>query len=337
MTPTASLARVLRVSLLALGCLALAFALALTLGVEHCDLRRAFLDPSSHDAAYLTLRFERALLAGLVGMALAPAGLGFQALLRNPLADPYVLGVSGGAAVAGTIVILFGGGLSSFFGPWLLPICAFLGALGAIALVSALGRVRGRLIPVVALLAGVVVNALASAIIVALRLFATPDAAHDALYWLTGTIQPVRGTALALAVYVAFGVGFLYTQALGMNAFALGDEAAHTVGIDVERTRRRVFLAGSLLTGAAVAFAGPIGFVGIIVPHILRALLGPDHRVLVPASALVGAALLVLAETAARLSFLVSGQALPVGVLTALLGVPFFLLLLAGRGRRSFW
>jgi iron complex transport system permease protein len=193
--------------------------------------------------------------------------------------------------------------------------------------------VRGRLVPNVALLAGVVVNALAAAIIVAIRLIASPDAAHGALYWLTGTLGPVEPIRLlALGAYVAAGLAALYAMAVPMNALALGDEGAHAVGVETERARRWIFVAASLLTGAAVAFAGPIGFVGIVVPHVLRGLLGPDHRVLLPASALGGAAFVVAADTAARLSFLAIGTEPTVGVLTALCGAPFFLFVLRRRG-----
>jgi iron complex transport system permease protein len=196
------------------------------------------------------------------------------------------------------------------------------------------GRVRGRLVPNVALLAGVVLNALAAALVVGIRLLSSPAAAHEALYWLTGSLRRVEPLRLAaLAVYVAIGIGILLARAVSLNALALGDESAHVVGVDTERARRVVFLAASLLTGAAVAFAGPIGFVGIVVPHVLRGLLGPDHRVLVPTSALIGAGFLVLADLGARLALLVVGTQLTVGVLTALIGAPFFLVVLRGRGK----
>jgi iron complex transport system permease protein len=185
----------------------------------------------------------------------------------------------------------------------------------------------------VALLAGVVLNALTASLIVGVKLLASPLAVHEALYWLTGSLGPVEPAELGvLAAYVAAGLALLYVEAVPMNAFALGDETAHTVGVDVERSRRRIFLAASLLTGAAVAVAGPIGFVGIIVPHVLRALVGPDHRVLLPAAALVGGAFLVVADTGARLLFLALGTEPTVGLVTALVGAPFFLVVLRRRG-----
>jgi iron complex transport system permease protein len=324
---------VLTVTLASGVALAASLAASLVSGVEHVSIARALDDPRSVDATILFgTRLTRVLLGALVGMALSPAGVAFQALLRNPLADPYVLGISGGAAVAGTVAIVIGGG-RGLLGSWTLPVWAFAGALGAIALVFTFGRVRGRLVPSVALLAGVVLNALSAALIVGVRLVASPYAAHEALYWLTGTLSAVDGTRLAaLAGYVLVGLGVLVAMAVPMNAFALGGEAAHVVGVDTERARRRIFFAASLLTGAAVAFAGPIGFVGIVVPHVMRGVVGPDHRVLLPASALVGGAFVVAADTAARLSFLWLGTEPTVGVYTAMVGAPFFLFVLRRRG-----
>jgi iron complex transport system permease protein len=310
-----------------------AVALALALGVERIDLSRALADRGSIDAVILfETRLSRVLLGLLVGAALAPSGIAFQALLRNPLADPYVLGVSGGAAVAGSLVLVLGLGAGTF-GAWSLPVWALAGALTSVWLVLVLGRVRGRLVPNVALLAGVVLNALAGALVVAIRLVSSPTAGHRALYWLTGTLSSLEATQLrALALYVLVGLGVLYFLAVPMNALSLGEEAAHVVGVPAERARRLIFFAASLLTAAAVAFAGPIGFVGIVVPHALRALIGPDHRLLLPAGALLGGAFVVLADTAARLGFLLLGTEPTCGVVTALLGAPFFLVVLRRRG-----
>lgn len=326
-------ARVAIASAISLAIAAAAIGLALAVGVEPVSLRRAIHDPGSIDAGILFDRLPRVILGAIVGAALAPAGVAFQALLRNPLADPYVLGVSGGAAVAGTAAIVLGAD-AGMFGDWALPAFAFLGAIAATVAVYTFGKVRGRLVPNVALLAGVVLNALAAALVVGIRLLSTPAAAHEALYWLTGSLRRVEPLRLAaLGAYVAVGIAILLVNSVSLNALALGDESAHVVGVDTERSRRVVFLAASLLTGAAVAFAGPIGFVGIVVPHVLRGLLGPDHRVLVPASALIGAAFLVLADLCGRLALLVVGTQLTVGVLTALIGAPFFLVVLRGRGK----
>ena len=333
MSRRATMPRVAWVSLVSLLALLVAALASLVVGVEGVDLGTAATHPDSVDALILGTRASRMVLGALVGAALAPAGVAFQALLRNPLADPYVLGVSGGASVAGTLAIVLGAGAGAL-GRWTLPGWAFLGAAVAVALVFSFGRVRGRLVPNMALLGGVVLNSLAAAMIVAIRVFASPTKLHEALYWLTGTLSapPDRSQLVALGAYVAVGLVLLQILAVPMNALALGDEAAHTVGIDIERARRGIFLAASLLTGAAVALAGPIGFVGIVVPHALRAMLGPDHRALLPASALVGAAFLVVADTLARLAFLVAGTEPTVGVLTALVGAPFFLVVLRRRG-----
>ncbi len=342
MRPTTIAARFTpaRVSLLLaglLGALVVVLAAASLVGVESVSLLRAFRDPGSDDATILfQSRLPRVLLGALIGAALAPAGVAFQALLGNPLADPYVLGISGGAAAAGTgaLVLLAAFGISA---PFILPAAAFAGAVGSMALVLAFGRVRGVLVPTVALLAGVVLNALASALIVGIRMIGTPTAAHEALYWLTGSLAgPIERTHLAaLAGYVAIGVVILWRCAVSMNALVLGSDAAHALGVDVARARRTIFLAASLLTGGAVALAGPIGFVGIVVPHSFRLLLGSDHRALLPVSVLGGAMFLVVADTLTRLSFLAIGVEPTVGVLTALIGAPFFLVLLRGRGLRG--
>ncbi len=307
------------------------------MGTEHIDPRRAFSDPTSTDATILfATRLPRVLLALAVGAALAPAGVTFQALLGNPLADPYVLGVSGGAATAGALAIACGLDRGPL-GDWGLPAAAFGGALGSIALVFMLGRVRGRLVPHVALLAGVVVNALASAMIVAVHLLVAPGAEHDALSWLTGELTPLPlMRLLALGLYVLLGNVWLWRWASAMNALCAGAESAHALGVDGDRVRRQLFLAASLLVGAAVAFAGPIGFVGILVPHVLRRFVGADHRLLLPASVVGGAAFLVLSDLLARVSYGLFHTEPTVGVVTALMGAPFFLVALR-RGANRPW
>jgi iron complex transport system permease protein len=309
-----------------------AVAASLAVGVERVDFARAFADRASLDAAILFgARLPRVLLGAGVGAALAVSGVAFQALLRNPLADPYVLGVSGGAAVAGTAAALFAG--AGALGVWTQPAFAFAGALGAILLVFVFGRARGHLVPHLALLAGVVVNALCGALLMALRTLAAEHTLGESMSWLMGALGSVDGARLAaLFAYAAAALVVLVPRAAALNALALGDDSARTVGVDVERTRRAVFLSASLLTAAAVAFAGPIGFVGIIVPHALRRLVGADHRLLLPAATFGGAAFLVIADSAARLTFAVTGSEPPVGVLTALVGAPLFLVILRQRG-----
>ncbi len=330
-----SLSRTLRVTGVSVVVLLATVAAALALGVGRVNLWQALTRPASlsdSEAAILYGRAARVALGALVGAALAPAGVAFQAMLRNPLADPYVLGVSGGAAVTGTLALVLGLG-AGVLGTWTVPVWAFGGAVVAILFVYSVGTVRGRLVPNVALLAGVVLNVLTAALVVLIRLVATPQQAHRALYWLTGTLREPEPMQLwVLLVYAVVGVGMLIWLAVPLNALALGEELAHTSGVSLERTRRLVFLAASLLTGAAVAFAGPIGFVGIVVPHALRGILGPDHRVLLPATALLGAAFVVAADTLTRLAFLWLETEPTVGVVTALFGAPFFLVVLRRRG-----
>ena len=319
--------------------LAAALLLSLVVGVERIDLGRALAEPSSNDGLiFWQTRLPRVWLASGVGAALAMAGLAFQALLRNPLADPYVLGISGGASVAGTLAIVAGFGASAL-GGLALPLFAFLGAIGATVLVLAIGRVNGRLVPEVALLAGVMCNALSSALVVAIRLIATPAQAHEALYWLTGTLASRVDTPrlVGLFGYSLLAAVILLRNARSLNALLQGGDVAHTLGVDVPRLRRTIFLCGSLLTGVAVACAGPIGFVGILVPHVLRALFGPDHRLLVPATALGGALFALLADTLARLTFLWLGTEPTAGVITALAGAPFFLYALRNREGQRAW
>lgn len=323
---------------LALVVALLAAALVLALlagtlaGVGSVDWHRAVTARDSPEHAIVfRVRLPRALLGATVGAALAVAGVTFQTLVRNPLADPYVLGVSAGAAVGAALAIF--AGIGRGLG---LPFCAFAGAVVAIALVYRLGLVAGRLVPHVALLSGVVFNAFGWAIIVLLASLSRQGTTGEMLVWMLGAVGAPEWPRLvgALAATVA-GIGLLAWWAPRMNALALGDEGAHSVGIDVSRTRTALLLAASFLTAVAVASAGPIGFVGIIVPHTLRLAIGPDHRLLIPASALGGAVFLCACDTLTRLAFLPLGSEPPVSVLTALIGGPFFLILLwRGRGIR---
>jgi iron complex transport system permease protein len=313
--------------------LALALCLASAVGVERLDWGAVLRPDSPEHAIVFRARLGRALLGAVVGASLGAAGVAFQTLVRNPLADPYVLGVSSGASVGAATAIALGAAA----GP---PVagCAFVGALGAMALVYRLGLVRGRLVPYVALLAGVVLNALSWAVILTIANLARLGTTAEILLWLMGSLSPPAWSRLALTtVAVAAGVLALMTMAPRLNALVLGDEGAHSVGIDVARTRKLLLVTASFLTAAGVAVAGPIGFVAIIVPHVLRLIVGTDHRILIPASALGGALFLSLCDTLTRLAFLPLGAEPPVSVLTALLGGPFFLVLLwQRRGERLF-
>jgi iron complex transport system permease protein len=319
-----------------LAAAAVAFLVAARYGEQPISLWAAFSQPESTDAAILWLRFRRALLAGIVGAALAASGSTLQSLLRNPLADPFILGVSGGAAVGATLAFALGagalasvgflGGLARVSGP---SFFAFLGSLGAIALVFGAARARGRTSPLAALLAGVVFNAFAAAVVTCIKTLSSPERLGEILYWLVGTLGYEDGWTLAgAAALQVVAVGAMWLHSGRLNLLALGDEDAAALGVPVERTRWILLLASSLSVAGAVALSGLIGFVGLIVPHLLKLWLGPDQRLLIPASALAGAAFLMLSDLVARLLFVAFPQVQPVGVVTALLGGPFFLFLL---------
>lgn len=270
-----------------------------------------------------SLRAPRAVLAFLVGGSLGVAGAGLQALVRNPLADPFLLGLSGGAGLGAVLALA-----THLSGPWALPLAAFAGALGALALVYRLGLVGGAALdPRILLLGGVAVGAFAAAITTAIVALADAAELRNAFLWLWGGLSAASwDTVLVLAVYAPLPLVVLFAAARPLDVLALGEEPARYLGAEVERVKRRVYLAASLLTAAAVAVSGVIGFVGLVVPHIARLAWGHRHRTLLPAAFIGGGALLVLADTLARTA--VAPRELPVGVVTALIGVPIFALLL---------
>jgi len=269
------------------------------------------------------LRVPRALLGFLVGGALAVSGAGLQALVRNPLADPFLMGLSGGAGLGAVAAIAL-----RLPGPWALPLAAFAGALLAMLLVYRLGLVAGATLdPRVLLLAGVVVGSFAAAITTAIVSLSEAEQLRNALLWLWGGLSGASWSTLAvLAVYLPVPLLVIAASARSLDLLGLGDEPAEYLGADVARVRRRVYLAASLLTAAAVAVSGVIGFVGLIVPHIGRLAWGHRHRTLLPAAFLGGGILLVLSDTLART--VVAPRELPVGIVTALVGVPVFAVLL---------
>ena len=285
------------------------------------------------DSPIVRLRLARILLAIIVGAGLSVAGVIFQALLRNPLAEPYVLGVSSGAGLGAAIAILLG---LAAFGTWTLPAMAFAGALCTILLVYNLARTAGGAVPVhTLLLSGVIVSAVLGSILMFLVSISSARRLHSVVWWLLGNLQIFDRTLLWIvtAVVVA-GLAAAILFARDLNLMTLGDEPAAHLGLNVEQTKKMFFLLASLITGASVAACGLIGFVGLIVPHSVRLAIGPDHRRLVPASALAGAAFLVLADTFART--VIAPIEIPIGVVTAFLGGPFFLFLLR-RKKSSYW
>ena len=274
----------------------------------------------------LSLRFPRALLAGLVGAGLSVSGAIFQALLRNPLADPYILGVSSGSAVGAIIAILMGIGSLSFG----IPLASSLGALLTIMTVFYFGRQDGKIHPNALLLAGVIISSFLSALIMFFISISQREELHTIIFWLMGDLSLSNYHAIRMVVpYILFGILFLYFHGHQLNLILLGEENAIQLGVNVERLKLVSYLFASLVTAASVSVCGLIGFVGLIVPHSVRLLFGPDHRLLIPASALMGAAFLVASDTLART--LLAPIELPVGVITAAFGGPFFIYLLRTR------
>jgi len=285
------------------------------------------------DTAYdivIGIRLPRVAVGALVGLCLAGAGTSLQGLLLNPLADPYVIGVSAGAAVGAVAAILFN--LEGALGGAAVPGAAFLSALLTLGVVYGLGRRSGRLRMESFLLAGVAVGAFAWAAMTAL-MAVRGEAAQQMLFWLLGSLSLREQYVLPLAVVAGVAWALLIAHGKALNLLTLGEESAAQLGVDVDRARFWIITGAALATAGAVSVSGVIAFVGLIVPHMARRVLGPDHRVLLVAAPLAGASFLVLADTAARAVPVASPiQNLPVGVVTALLGGPFFLYLLRRGG-----
>ncbi len=272
-------------------------------------------------------RLPRVLLALVLGGGLAVAGATFQALLRNPLAEPYILGVSGGAAVGAVVVLALGITTAS---SWSLPLAALVGALVAIVLVFRVASVGGRGSHIdvrVLLLAGVVVGAFFSAVIALILALSSARTIQTAVYWMMGSLTTSDWGEVAIATaYTLPAIGLLLARARDLNAISVGEESALYLGVDVERVKWFALIVASLITAAGVSVAGIIGFVGLVVPHTLRLAVGADHRILLPLSFLVGGAFLAIADVVARTAM--PGTEIPIGVVTAFVGVPIFLLLL---------
>jgi iron complex transport system permease protein len=291
--------------------------------------------PNPDYEIFVRVRVPRIILAALVGAALASAGVIFQALLRNPLADPYILGISSGAGLGAMLAVLGGIGWT-LGGRSPVALFAFVGALGTIWLVWGIGRITGKYHVTGLLLAGVVVNALLSALIMFLTSVAKSQQLYATIFWLMGNMTEedffvlwVGGGGIVAGIV---GLFFLTPQ---LNVISIGYHDARSVGVPVERIELAAFAISAFVTAAAVSLSGLIGFVGLIIPHAVRLVFGPDHRQLLPLSALAGAVFLVLADTVARV--IVAPAQLPVGVITALMGGPFFLVLLVKYSRKVYW
>lgn len=318
-------------ALLLLGVL----AVAPMIGPTKIDLVKALTSDLAFsdnvDANILFLaRLPRILLAAVTGAALAVAGVVLQALLRNDLAAPFTLGVSSGAALGAVIAIRLGIA-STFLGFSAIPAAAFLGALGAIVLVFSLVRTRQGQFPTsILLLAGVTVNFFFGAMVMLTHYFSNITQSFQIVRWLMGGLDITDyKTLLSICPPVVLGIAILFFFARDLNVISAGTQTALSRGVDVAKVQKLGFIAASLITGMVVSISGPITFIGLIVPHIVRRMIGPDHRVLIPASMLFGASFLIACDTAART--IIAPAEIPVGILTAIIGGPFFIWLLKRR------
>ncbi len=288
------------------------------------------LDPELARLIVHEVRLPRVLLGFLVGGALALCGGVMQGLFRNPLASPYVLGIASGASAGAALVIALG-----WSGPAALPLGAFLGGALAVALVYRLSQRGGRTSPLSLILAGIALGAIFSALTSLLIFLSAGDRRlSEIVFWLMGSLGRASWPYLwVMAPVVLLGSAAIFASSRELNALALGEEGARHLGLEPERLKRLLLGLCTLLVGAAVAFAGTIGFIGLIIPHLVRLVLGPDHRALLPAAALAGGVLLVWADALARTAL--RPAELPVGIITALVGAPFFLYLLRARASTS--
>ena len=304
---------------------------ALLFGAERINLREGL------DSPILHIRLARILLGIIAGAGLSVAGVVFQALLRNPLAEPYLLGVSSGAGLGAAIGMLIG---VQAMGLWTVPGCAFIGGFITLFVVYGLARRPDGSVPTHSLLlAGVIMGAILGSILMFMvdyySTVGKKNLLHNVIGWLMGDLQCEYAELLyVVGGIVAVGIAFAGLFARDLNVITLGEEPAAHLGMDVEKTKVLLFIVASLIAGAIVSACGIIGFVGLIVPHTMRMMLGPDHRRLLPASALAGAIMLILADTLART--IRPPMEIPIGVVTACIGGPFFLILLR-RKKHTYW
>lgn len=337
----------IRLSIYSMGAWLSVAILSLSLGTVHLPIRdiwgmigsrlpflsNAFFDtvwwPASSEVILFQIRMPRVLLAGIVGASLALSGTTLQGLFRNPMASPFVLGISGGAALGAVCAFVWAIEFS-FLGLSSVPLMAFAGALGTMVLVYHLARVRNHVPIAGLLLCGIAVGALLSALVSLTLVFGEEHVGHI-VFWLMGGLSHADWSRIGHVIpYVLIGLTVTIVYARDLNAMLLGEDASKQLGINVERVKLYLLCATSLLTAAAVSVSGVIGFVGLIVPHIVRLLIGPDHRQLVPIATLAGAIFLTMMDTVARTAL--PATEIPVGAITALFGGPFFIFLLR-RGR----
>lgn len=324
---------ILKICLVALTLLIIISILSISMGTVHVpykELIKILLSPGSStgisSTVILKIRLPRIVLAGMVGFSLSMGGVVFQAVLRNPLADPFILGVSSGSALGAVCGIIIG--LSFSYG---IPIMSFTGAILSIFLVMGLGSRRIGIESNTLLLMGVIINAFFTAMIMFFISVVSDDRLHSILFWLYGDLSQSDFShfgMLGAVVLISFII--IYGYAKPLNLMTAGDEMAVQLGVNVNTAKKAVLIITSIAVGVMVSFSGLIGFVGLIVPHLSRILFGSDHRLLIPVSAIGGAIFLISADTLARL--IISPSELPVGVITAFLGAPFFVYLLLRKG-----
>ncbi|UCD26123.1 MAG: iron chelate uptake ABC transporter family permease subunit, partial [Candidatus Bathyarchaeota archaeon] len=290
---------------------------------------------SIEEVIVIQVRLPRVLAAAIVGIALAVAGVVLQALLRNPMADPYVIGISAGASLGASIAIAFGISLSFLGLLYSVPVLAFVVALITVIVVYSIAR-TGQGVPMLTLLlVGIAANSFLMAIMSIIRIV-SGEAIHAIMIWILGSLVTCNWNHVKIALpFVMIGVALIYVFARDLNIILLGEEQARHLGVDTERLKKIMLTSATLITAAAVSISGIIGFIGLIIPHIARILVGPDHRILIPSSALAGAIVLILCDTIART--IIRPAELPVGIFTSLLGGPFFIYLIRKRKRSVIW
>jgi iron complex transport system permease protein len=280
------------------------------------------------DAIVWQIRLPRVLLAAVVGAALTTAGSVVQILVRNALGDPFLLGISSGASVGATTVLLFGA--FAALGIWAISVGSVIGAFVAMATVFLVSRTGRQLAPTQLILCGVVLSALFESVTSFLIFRGNPQATQSVLFWLLGSFGLANWQQLPIpAIAMVVAIGYLLAQARSLNALAMGTEPAASLGVDVHRLRRNLFVVTSLMVGVAVAVSGVIGFVGLVIPHIVRLMVGSDHRRVLPVGVLFGAAFMVFGDLLART--IVAPQEMPIGVITAFIGAPTLIVLVRRR------
>jgi len=326
--------------IICLAVLAAVMCLCTLVGTPRISLEKVFDGPGQEPGQNIhyeifIIRLRRVVLAGLVGAALACSGVVLQAILRNPLADPYILGISSGAGL-GVIIAILSGISWTFWGGSPITAFAFAGAVATVWLVWCIGRFTGKSQVTSLLLAGVVVNAFFSAVIMFLTSIAKSEQIRWTVLWLMGNITEKDPLVLWVSAgCILTGIIVLFSISNRLNVITFGQEEAKGLGVDTEKTRVVALGFTAFITAIAVGLSGLIGFVGLIIPHGVRLVFGPDHRQLLPVSAIIGSVFLVAADTAARTVF--GQEELPVGVITAIAGGPFFLVLLAKYSRKVSW